>query len=1010
MHFLRQIPFLVIFAFTGIKGPAQTGGYAHETFGTRNGLLSSKTFALAQGSNRLLWIGSELGLSSFNGYSFSNYQYTSGNTAIGRILCITEDSLKGIWAGGDKGLFYCKGGIIKKIERHNGLPLAIEALLTDAAGNIWAGDLAALYRITPGQVDSVSNKGLASLHLAPYAAFTKRVFSLAADSRQHIYAASFDGVFRLAGNTGSWQCIWNNPAPANYVQSVAVTSPDSIFWNCYDGPPVKMINGRITPMYHRNFTGRNVFIHQRQPYAVTTRNIAVIGAQQAEPVVFFEGLTNMAFTAIIDAESNIWIATWEGLIRFRKTAFTQYKIRHTDHTESFSFTERANGELLFGGNRGNVFTKTAAGIIPHPAIPRLFQRSEVLCMYEAAGGSLWAGSGYEGITRFKNNTVTNWKQAGFLKDNNCEVLYAVNGDKIFACTERGVTVLNPALAEPFTAHYDFKKQYSRYPELYGCIETGPGPSWFFYGSQGIYKLTDNQLVDDSIKGMPVKNLYVNKMVSDGKQNIWIATQGKGLLQCRFNGQQLELMKQYDQQAGLPSDNAMSVLVDKNGNVWLGDYMSLSVIINPGKGEQLISFNENDGLLSTYYQTLKLEQQRNGTIWGLSTTGMFAFHPDSMVRNNVLTVPVIDKLVVNDNNPGKTYTITPDEAGMQQAFSSGDNSMQFHFTAVCLTDPSKIRYAYRLLGLDSNWVVTASRKAGFNFLPPGDYIFELKACNNNNVWTKDAVRFRFSVQPPFWKTGWFILLCLLGAGGLIYFFVRRNIRSIKLKAALQQQMSELEARALRAQMNPHFIFNCLNAIQELVVMQHVDAAYQYLSKFSRLLRMVLNNSEKSLIALSSEVEMNLLYLDLESLRFKNSFSYQVVIDEQVEAETTLVPSLLLQPFIENAIWHGLAHKQGEKKLTVHFHTRDNTLICSITDNGVGREKAAQIKAQKIGSQHFESRGIGLSILRINTQYSGQKDKCTVEITDVKDKDGGVCGTKVVITIPYTNYLTNTGLYA
>ncbi|MGC4013211.1 MAG: sensor histidine kinase [Luteolibacter sp.] len=154
---------------------------------------------------------------------------------------------------------------------------------------------------------------------------------------------------------------------------------------------------------------------------------------------------------------------------------------------------------------------------------------------------------------------------------------------------------------------------------------------------------------------------------------------------------------------------------------------------------------------------------------------------------------------------------------------------------------------------------------------------------------------------------------------MYLVYRSRIRSVREKAAIRQQIAELKGQALRAQMNPHFIFNSLNAIQELIVTENHDASYQYLSKFSKLLRIVLNMSERNFSSLHTEIELCRLYLELESLRFKHSFYYRIDTGK-IDTEVTLFPTLLVQPFIENAIWHGLMHKEGEKTLLVKFEER------------------------------------------------------------------------------------------
>ncbi len=952
-------------------------------------MLSSKVYALAQTNDRKLWIGTELGVSVYDGYSFTNYQYTSANGSIGRILCITQDNLKGVWVGGDNGLFYIKGDSIKKIELQSKTILAVEALLTDGAGNVWAGDINALYKLTTKQVESINTNHLTTIDLSPFASFTKRVFGLAADTQQNIYAASYEGVFRIKKNANSFENIWINPDQNHPVRSVAAISSDSIFWNGLDLHPTQMINGKVKTTFTEDFLGLRVFTHRHKAFALTTNCVGSINDGIVQPLVLFGSVTNNAVTALIDAEENIWVGSWEGLQKFRKTAFRQYPLQHNEQKEAFSFLERKNGDLLFGSNRGIVFTKQEESIVVKKGVPPLFPLSEVMCMYEDASGGLWAGSGYQGISRFKNGKLTNWRNAGFLKDNNCEALYAATDGKLLACTENGVTVINPLADEPLTGYYPFQKKYTRWPELFGCFQTGNSGYWF-YGSQGLYKLENSKLVDDSIQNMPVKNLYINKIISDSKGNVWVATQGKGLLRCSYVKGKLVLQKQYGKHNGLPSDIALSVLVDKNGNLWWGDFMSFSVLINPGNNEQLISFNEKDGLLSSYYQTLKLEQQQNGTIWGLTSMGMISFHPDSIAFNNLPPVLLINAITVSGYENNFSASVSPQ-------FSYRHNSLQFGYTAVSLTDPSKIRYAYRLRELDSNWIYTNNRTIDFNFLQPGAYTFELKACNNNNVWTMQSLQYHFTIRPPFWQTWWFRILVISLTGALVVAIFGIRMRSFKAKAAIKQQLAELEAKAIRAQMNPHFIFNSLNAIQESIVTEKVDAAYDYLSRFSKLLRMVLDNSEKNLIPLSSELETIRLYLSLEALRFSQSFSYIIEVDEQVDKDDIYIPSLLLQPFAENAIWHGLINKEGEKKLLLHFDEKNGSLECVIQDNGVGRARATEIKQQKLGAGHFESKGTRLALQRIEILNRERPGSASIETIDLFDDSGNAAGTKVLIRL-------------
>jgi tetratricopeptide (TPR) repeat protein/anti-sigma regulatory factor (Ser/Thr protein kinase) len=228
-----------------------------------------------------------------------------------------------------------------------------------------------------------------------------------------------------------------------------------------------------------------------------------------------------------------------------------------------------------------------------------------------------------------------------------------------------------------------------------------------------------------------------------------------------------------------------------------------------------------------------------------------------------------------------------------------------------------------------------------------------------------------------------------AAVLIFVFVMLRHKNEKLK--LSQRASDLEMQALRAQMNPHFVFNCLTAINHFVLANETDKASQYLTRFSRLLRMVLINAGKAVITLEEEIAVLELYLDMEKLRFKDAFDYTITCDETVQPSMVNLPSFILQPFCENAIWHGLLHKEGKGRLDIHCSMHDKLLRCTITDNGIGREKAASLKTISV-KEHI-SLGQALSAERLGL-YNGKKtDIASFTIQDLKDHGG----TRVVLMI-------------
>jgi len=253
--------------------------------------------------------------------------------------------------------------------------------------------------------------------------------------------------------------------------------------------------------------------------------------------------------------------------------------------------------------------------------------------------------------------------------------------------------------------------------------------------------------------------------------------------------------------------------------------------------------------------------------------------------------------------------------------------------------------------------------------------------------------------------WILFACTLIAalsGVVIYKNLSLKRKNEKLESRhkqtqLQQHVTEVEMQALRAQMNPHFIFNCLSSINRFILKNETEAASNYLTKFSRLIRMVLTNSKKPFISVEDELEMLCLYLDMEKLRFKDSFDYRVSLINSIDTGNAFVPPLLLQPFAENAIWHGLMHKEGHGHLEIELSIDNKILTCAITDNGIGRTKAAELKSKSV--QKEKSMGLQITTERLALLNTGQDVQTFFNIEDLTDNEGKSAGTRVILKMSY-----------
>ena len=224
---------------------------------------------------------------------------------------------------------------------------------------------------------------------------------------------------------------------------------------------------------------------------------------------------------------------------------------------------------------------------------------------------------------------------------------------------------------------------------------------------------------------------------------------------------------------------------------------------------------------------------------------------------------------------------------------------------------------------------------------------------------------------------------------------QKLKSEQTETELKQQATELEMQALRAQMNPHFIFNSLNSINRFILQNNKAQASEYLTKFSRLVRIILNSSANASVSLAEDLEALQLYLELECLRCEQKFSFKIKADPDLDIDFIQVPPMLLQPFVENAIWHGLMNKESEGHLWINIDQQDSILICTITDDGIGRKKSAELKDK---SGKHKSMGMKITESRIAMMQKMNEENKSIEIRDLVDADGNAAGTEVVLKIP------------
>jgi sensor histidine kinase YesM len=323
-----------------------------------------------------------------------------------------------------------------------------------------------------------------------------------------------------------------------------------------------------------------------------------------------------------------------------------------------------------------------------------------------------------------------------------------------------------------------------------------------------------------------------------------------------------------------------------------------------------------------------------------------------------------------------------------------------FSVLNFTHPNENRFYYRL-DKESVWHRVNDGSVNLVRLSPGKYILHVTGSNDSGLMNLTGDSLTINILPPYYQTGWFRLILVIIATLIFFAIRRREIKRIKheeqLKTEFNKQLAQAETKALRAQMNPHFIFNCLNSINSYIVEQKHEIASEQLIRFSKLIRLVLDNSRSETITVAKELETLKLYVLLESARYDNKFICIYSVDENVDINSIMIPPMLLQPYVENAIWHGLMQKEEQGTVAIEIKKQDEDFLkISISDDGIGRKKAAELKSK---SATHKSHGLKVTSQRIEMMNKLNSTGAHVNIIDLYDESGHPTGTKVELIIPF-----------
>jgi two-component sensor histidine kinase len=530
-----------------------------------------------------------------------------------------------------------------------------------------------------------------------------------------------------------------------------------------------------------------------------------------------------------------------------------------------------------------------------------------------------------------------------------------------------------------------KEGNHNYIKINKTIQIQPGKP-FLKSNGDIYIGTINNLYKIN-KGGNIPEVINNDIFSSGITCIREFKNGYMAIGLRFGGIVVmnddKIIATISEKDGL-INNTIRYLLPLNNVLWVATASGISAISfkeNNFSDYSISNFGKNKGLYDLLiYQLVSFK----GDILAATNIGILNIgNPDSLIKAKSELLPLYVTVVSTDKDTLLTKNI---------ALPSGYNKLKFYYSGLSFTSSSDIKYLYRF-ETDSTWNETSGNELVFEKLLPGKHTFQMQALIPSEKRSSAIFTIDINIATPWTQNKWILSLAILLMFFIIYLFFKWRVKKIRAKdlakASIDLRMAELEQAALRSQMNPHFIFNCLTSIQQLIVFNKNEEANKYLVQFSKLIRNTLEISSAPLINIKEEIDYLSRYLNLEKLRQPDKFDFTFDVTENINIDKVKIPSMVLQPLVENSIRHGFYGLANEKGyINIGFSKHENLIICTIADNGIGIKEPFT---------YSERHGIRNVIKRISLLSKRKDEKDLFEIKSQFDAGGKISGTIVKLKI-------------
>lgn len=935
---------------------------------TKDGLPSSSIYKSVLDSHGFLWIATDNGIAKFDGKNFKTYSTAQG-LPDNEITDIFIDSNQRIWVTPFRRTAAYYNPVkdrfeneetdaeLKKVELGN----TNRGSVLQYGGMAFCNNLRDFFIYKNGK--ATVYKGLMDIKKSgtpeKIIEFSPgKYMLLSPDSARVFIKNKFVKSFSLGNNT--FFCEYFNGV-------LYISSGDKIKKYAVDAEGnIRLILEKKLPFLIR------IFCRSGKDLAVTTYNRTTYPVDTATLELKDPLLYNIAVRNVLeDKNGSTWIASIDrGLIKIQQKRISSFTISdktlNDEITQSFNALAIINKKIVVGNNYGEMLVYDGVYDIKRRAISNEKNMDGVVRKIVELNDKIYVAC-QTGSFLVDKKTLSILNRFEGQQNGSSKAALLLNDSVILLGNHSSVQMYNLITG----------KSIEQRVKRVTALGVNQSKTIYVGSNDGLYRWDKDSLFYFG-KAYGALSYRVNTICSTADNLLWVGLGSDSLLVLNND----KLVKSIALGDIIPGNVCKSLYSNKPGVIWLGTNKGLNKIQYSFTLGQVsfynTSFGLSDGLIGEQVNDITIYKD---TVYA-ATTGGISYLPDNLSLPVADITTFITRVSINgaDTLVMKDYTLPYDKNEISISFSGADLTGYYPL------------FEYRIN--DGSWQKTDKNNIELR-LASGKYDIQIRGMKRDGSASSQTETISFYIKTPFWESGVFWTIAVISLF-IISFFVLETRNKQKRKAAVEKvitekKLTELEMQALKAQINPHFVFNCLNSIKGFIFDRDYAQADKYLDKFSDLMRSTIDNSDAAIISLQNEISYLDNYLQLEKLRFEDKFNYKIEVAENIDKEKFFVPAMLLQPYVENAIRHGMRFLENKKgQININVRKENNFLVCEIDDNGIGREKAAALKSKM--HVEYQSRGMSISKRRAELYNIDQ------QVTDKKDENGNATGTTITVKIP------------